>query len=84
MAEDVATRAVRLIAAVKRIPVEGITREAALEQLGFDSLDKVNLLFELESEFDIEIPDEEAKAIVTVGDIVRKLEAAVAAGEPER
>ena len=44
------------------------------EDLGPDSLDRVELLMELEEEFDITIPDEEAEQIQTVGDAIRYIE----------
>ena len=44
--------------------------------LGADSLDTVELIMELEKEFDVQIPDEEAEKIVTVGDAVAFIEKA--------
>ena len=41
-----------------------------IDDLGADSLDIVELIMALEEEFDIEIPDEEAEKIQTVGDVV--------------
>jgi len=41
-----------------------------VDNLGADSLDLVELIMAMEEEFDIEIPDEEAEQIVTVGDAV--------------
>lgn len=41
-----------------------------IEDLGADSLDIVELIMALEEEFDMEIPDEDAEKIVTVGDAV--------------
>lgn len=41
-----------------------------LDDLGADSLDIVELIMALEEEFDLEIPDEDAEKIVTVGDAV--------------
>ncbi|HCJ57707.1 acyl carrier protein [Lutispora sp.] len=53
------------------IDSEDITMESSfIEDLGADSLDIVELLMALEEEFDIEIPDEEAEKLVTVGDVV--------------
>jgi len=53
------------------IDTEDITLESSfIEDLGADSLDIVELLMALEEEFDIEIPDEEAEKLVTVGDVV--------------
>ena len=48
-----------------------VTPEASfVDDLGADSLDIVELIMGLETEFDIEIPDEEAESIRTVGDAV--------------
>lgn len=48
-----------------------VTLEASfVDDLGADSLDLVELIMGLETEFDLEIPDEEAEKIVTVGDAV--------------
>ncbi len=44
-----------------------------LDDLGADSLDLVELIMALEQEFDVEIPDEEAEKIKTVGDAVNFL-----------
>ena len=41
-----------------------------IEDLGADSLDVVELIMGFESEFDIEIPDESAEKMVTVGDVL--------------
>ena len=52
-----------------------VTREARfIDDLGADSLDIVELVMTIEEEFDIEIPDEEAEKIVTVGDAVEYIE----------
>lgn len=47
---------------------------AIIDDLGADSLDVVELVMALEEAFDIEIPDEEAEKINTVGDIVAYIE----------
>lgn len=44
------------------------------DDLGADSLDVVDLIMSLEEEFDIEIPDEAAESIRTVGEIVKYIE----------
>ncbi len=41
-----------------------------IEDLGADSLDTVELIMKLEEEFDIEIPDEEAEKLTTVGKVI--------------
>jgi acyl carrier protein len=78
-------RVIGILAAVKRIPAESISPEATLEELKIDSLDKINILFELESAFNIDIPDEEARSIASIPQIVERLEKATAlkTGNPE-
>ncbi len=53
------------------IDEEEITMESSfIDDLGADSLDIVELIMALETEFDLEIPDEDAEKISTVGDVV--------------
>lgn len=53
------------------IDESAVTMDASfVDDLGADSLDIVELIMGLETEFDIEIPDEEAENITTVGDAV--------------
>ncbi|WP_040211678.1 acyl carrier protein [Clostridium polynesiense] len=60
-----------IIADKLSIDEDTITMESAfIEDLGADSLDIVELIMTLEDEFEIEIPDEDAEGIVTVGDVV--------------
>ncbi|MFW6139140.1 MAG: acyl carrier protein [Spirochaetota bacterium] len=52
-----------------------VTEDASfVDDLGADSLDTVELVMALEEEFGLEIPDEEAEKIVTVGDAVKYIE----------
>ncbi|MBC8474049.1 MAG: acyl carrier protein [Candidatus Omnitrophica bacterium] len=54
---------------------EEVTPEASfIDDLGADSLDTVELVMALEEEFGVEIPDEDAEKITTVGDAVRYIE----------
>ena len=58
---------------VEQLGVEAdqVTMEASfIDDLGADSLDIVELIMALEEEFDMEIPDEEAEKISTVGDVI--------------
>lgn len=60
-----------IIAEQLSIDEDEVTMEAAfIEDLGADSLDLVELIMALEENFDIEIPEEDAEKIVTVGDAV--------------
>lgn len=52
-----------------------VTKEAEfVKDLGADSLDVVELVMALEEKFSIEIPDEQAEKITTVGDVVKFIE----------
>ena len=54
-----------------------VTNEANfINDLGADSLDTVELIMEFEKEFDIQIPDDKAEVIATVGDAVSFIESA--------
>ncbi|GED13204.1 MULTISPECIES: acyl carrier protein [Aneurinibacillus] len=53
-----------------------IKEEASFkDDLGADSLDVVELVMELEDEFDLEISDEDAEKITTVGDVIKYIQA---------
>lgn len=60
----------KVIATSKRIPIESVQPDSSFESLGIDSLDRLNILFDLESEFDIEIDDEEAKQVQNIHQMV--------------
>lgn len=53
---------------------EEITYDSLLEELGADSLDLVDIVMELEDEFDVEVPEEVMEYFSTVGDIVDFIE----------
>ncbi|WP_051669732.1 phosphopantetheine-binding protein [Bryobacter aggregatus] len=61
---------IRVIAETQKIPADTIGREASFEELKFDSLDGINILFALENEFDINIPDESARHIKSIPQMV--------------
>ena len=64
-----------IIAEQLGVKPEEVTPEAKfIEDLGADSLDTVELVMALEEEFGVEIPDEEAEKLVTVGDALRYIE----------
>ena len=77
--DDVTSRVIAVIAGSHELPLEKVTLDTTFEELGFDSLDGVNIAFDLEEEFDIEIPDEEAEKIGTVADAIAYIETAAAA-----
>ena len=70
MPDDVEQRVLRVIAEAQRLPVEDVTIGKTFQELGIDSMDGVSLLFAVENEFDINIPDDAAKSIRTVQEMV--------------
>ncbi len=58
----------RMIAEQLEVPLEQVTASSRfIEDLGADSLDVVELIMTLEEEFDIDIPDDDAQQLATVG-----------------
>ena len=64
-----------IIADQLNVDAEKITMESSIiEDLGADSLDVVELIMALEENFGVEIPDDDAEKINTIGDIVNYIE----------
>ena len=78
-AETVADRVIRVIASAQKIPVESINIDSTFEELKIDSLDGINILFGLEGEFDVNIPDDAARELRTVRAAVEGVEKLLAA-----
>jgi acyl carrier protein len=68
---DIATRCIDIIAKSKSIPADSISLASTFDELNIDSLDKINISFEVEEAFNIEIPDEALSTLRTVGDMVQ-------------
>ncbi len=79
MSESIQDRVLRVIATTRRVPLETVRADSTFEELGIDSLDRINILFELEGEFDIEIDDEQAKQVTTLQQMIDGISALVAA-----
>jgi acyl carrier protein len=79
--ETVAQRVIRVFADFKKVPREEITMDTTFEELGFDSLDGLNLVFELEEEFDLTIPDDRVASMKGVRQAVEGIEALLEAKE---
>ena len=67
---DVTDDVLDVIAKTQRLPREKVTLDSRFEELGMDSMDAVNILFALEEKFDITIPDEAAKQIRSIREMV--------------
>lgn len=68
---------IRRIAAAKDIPTDSITLDTTLESIAMDSLDRVSLSFDLEEDYQVEIPESQLHEIVTVGDVSRAVQEAL-------
>ena len=75
---DVTTKVKAIIVDKLGVDEAEVTNEANFtNDLGADSLDTVELIMELEKEFNIQIPDDEAEGIATVGDAIKFVEDAI-------
>ena len=82
MASDTFERVKKIIVEQLGVEENEVTPEASItDDLGADSLDQVELVMAFETEFGIDIPDEEAEKIKTVGDAVAKIDSVNAAKE---
>ncbi len=70
MSDQLEQRVLHVIADAQRLPPEKVDIDKTLEELGVDSMDGISLVFALENEFDINIPDEVAKNVRTVRELV--------------
>lgn len=73
----------KVVAANQRIPLERVTLDTRLADLGMDSHDRITLLFEIESEFDIVVPNEVGE-IETVRALAEGVARLVAEQKPPR
>ena len=75
---DTTTKVKAIIVDKLGVDESEVTNDASFtNDLGADSLDTVELIMELEKEFDIQIPDDEAEGIATVGDAISFVEGAI-------
>jgi acyl carrier protein len=67
-------RVSRVIAKNKKMAPEELSPATRFDNLKMDSLDALNMIFALEEEFDIDIPNEEAAKMKSVGEAIRGVE----------
>ncbi|MGA8029156.1 MAG: acyl carrier protein [Bryobacteraceae bacterium] len=83
--DDLSAHVIRVIAQTQRIPAESISLDSTFEELKIDSLDGINIVFALENEFGINIPDEGVQNLRSIRETVegvRKLVEQKAAAVP--
>jgi acyl carrier protein len=79
MSEELTQRVLKVISTSKRIPLEQVTIDSEFQQLNIDSMDAVEILFALENEFDINIPDDDVREVRNVRQMVEGVAKLVAA-----
>ena len=73
--DDIETKVIEIVSEQMGVDKAEITRETHfINDLNADSLDTVELVMEFEDEFDLNIPDEDAEKIQTVGDAIAYIE----------
>ena len=76
---DIADRVKKIVIEHLNVEAEKVTENASfIDDLGADSLDTVELVMAFEEEFGVEIPDDAAETILTVGDAVKYIDKATA------
>ena len=76
---DVAERIKKIVVEHLDVDADKVAESASfIDELGADSLDNVELVMAFEEEFGVEIPDDAAETIQTVGDAIKFVEKAVA------
>ena len=74
MSDELIRRVTGVIAKTQHIPPEIVTIDSTFEELKIDSLDGINILFALETEFNVDIPDEAARQIRSVREMAEGIE----------
>ena len=68
--DEIIERCIGIVSKAKTPPLEGVTLDSSFDALGLDSLDKINISFEVEDVFSIQIPDDSMNSLRTVRDMV--------------
>jgi acyl carrier protein len=79
--EELTERVRTIIASTQHVAKEKIAADSTFQELGIDSLDGINILFAVESEFNINIPDDAAQNIRSVRDVVDGISKLIDAGQ---
>ncbi len=72
--DELATQVIARIAKMQKTTPDKVSVDSTFEELGVDSLNGLELLWELEDELDIVIPDDDAREITKVSDVIAVVE----------
>ena len=78
MSDDLIQRVLKVIAASKRIPLDTVKVDSEFAELNIDSMDAVEILFALENEFEISIPDDAVRSVRNVRQMCEGIDQLVA------
>jgi acyl carrier protein len=79
MNSETRERVMTIIAQMQYIPVESVTIDKTFEELNIDSLGAVNILYVVETEFEIAVPDDQVDSLRSIRDLVDGVEVLLAA-----
>jgi acyl carrier protein len=82
MSDDLIQRVRKVISTSKRIPLDTVTIDSDFAQLNIDSMDAVEILFALENEFEISIPDDAVRAVRNVRQMCEGIDQLIAGQAP--
>lgn len=83
MSQQLVQRVISVIADTQRIPADAISADSTFEELKIDSLDGINILFALENEFNVNIPDDAAQGLKSVRDVAEGIAKLLEGGPAE-
>jgi acyl carrier protein len=82
MPESTADRVIRVITTTQKLPEGQIGEASTFKELKIDSLDGLNIVFALEEEFGLEVPDDAARKFTSVREVIEGIEHLLATKAP--
>lgn len=82
MPDELTQEVIAVIAREQRLPAESISPEATFEELKIDSLDGVNIVFALEEKYNLTIPDDVAREMKSVRQVIDALRTQLGSASP--
>ncbi len=76
---EIEEKVVAIIHDQKTLPADALDRETPLADIGIDSLDALSILFAVEETFEITVPDDQARSIKTMDDMIDAIEGLLSA-----
>lgn len=77
--DELTSRILRIVADTQRRDIATISIDSTFEELAIDSMDAVNIVFAVENEFNINVPDDDMRSLKNIRDIVTGVERLLAA-----